>query len=186
MIHTINGNLLDATEQYIVQQCNCISTKPHGLSKSISDKWKHGDLYGKRESIKGRNLACEGSRSVPGTIEVLGNGKEQRYIICAFGQYGMGKPYTYNNTCKQWIDGTEERLKWFYECLQAISGLEPESIAFPYFIACGLAGGNWEQYSHMIQQFAEQNPKTKVVLYKLKSELSLSPCTVKLNGSNHS
>ena len=46
IINTIQGNLLEAKEDYIAQQCNCITCNAHGLSQSIIDKWPHGDPYG--------------------------------------------------------------------------------------------------------------------------------------------
>jgi hypothetical protein len=40
------------------------------------------------------------------------------------------------------------------------------SIAFPYKIGCGLAGGKWEDYESMIYKFAKENPNIKVKIYK--------------------
>jgi hypothetical protein len=43
------------------------------------------------------------------------------------------------------------------------------SIAFPYGIGCGLAGGNWKDYSKLLEAFAEKvtGNGVSVTLYRL-------------------
>jgi O-acetyl-ADP-ribose deacetylase (regulator of RNase III) len=167
-MHIVKGNLLDATEQYIVQQCNCISTRSHGLSKQVAERFRHADVYGARARDGAKNTAPESARAVPGTIAVLGDGDSERFVICAFAQYGMGKPYSLNNSNRQWIDDHKSRALWFGQCLQRIAELEPTSVAFPYMIGCGLAGGDWDaDYYPMLQKFCEENPKVRAVMYRL-------------------
>jgi len=163
ILNIIKGDLLNATEEYICQQCNCISVKPHGLSKSIKEKFGV-DPYSFRRSLNGRNYAVKEDQSVPGKIQVF-NSRMGNKIICMYSQYGMGKPYNYGNKVE---DSYELRLKWFYICLYEISLLKPKSLAFPYNIGCGLAGGNWERdYYPAIKYFSEKFPQIKIVLYKL-------------------
>ena len=61
------------------------------------------------------------------------------------------------------------REGYFKRCLgligDKIEGLE--SIAFPWQIGCGLAGGEWKVYEGMIKEFAESYPDVSVVIYKL-------------------
>lgn len=42
-----------------------------------------------------------------------------------------------------------------------------KSVAFPYMIGCGLAGGNWETYLGMITDFQKTYADVSVVIYKL-------------------
>jgi O-acetyl-ADP-ribose deacetylase (regulator of RNase III) len=167
-IQIVEGDILQSKEQYIVQQCNCISVKAHGLSKTISVRFPHADSYARRIPMGSKNLATVESRSDPGSIVVCGNGLDERYVINAFGQYGMGKPYTLNNVGRQWIDGSEDRFKWFKSCLESISRLKPQSVAFPWMIGCGLAGGCWDDYYSAIKVWSTLNPLIGVVLYKLQ------------------
>ncbi len=60
--------------------------KPHGLSQYL-----HPNPYEKRRAVKGRNLAVPADRPLPGTIEILNN-----KIVCMYGQFSMGKPFSYN------------------------------------------------------------------------------------------
>ena len=41
---------------------------------------------------------------------------------------------------------------------------ELESVAFPYGIGCGLAGGNWEEYQAMLEEFANMVYPARVTL----------------------
>ena len=75
----------------------------------------------------------------------------------------MGKPYTYGQN--KVIDDYNRREIWFNSRLKEIDRLVPESIAFPYGIGCGLAGGNWENYYNMLINFASRNPEMKVYLF---------------------
>ena len=45
IIKIIKGDLLDAKEFYICQQCNCVTVKSQGLSKYISEKYSWADPY---------------------------------------------------------------------------------------------------------------------------------------------
>ena len=163
MIKIVNDDLLSAKEEYICQQTNCISVKPHGLSETIKKRF-NVDPYSIRRSLNGRNIAIEEDRSIPGTIQVFDNAFGPK-IIAMNAQYGPGKPYKYNQKQE---DSFEKRLIWFYTCLFEISKLNPKSLAFPYNIGCGLAGGNWERdYYPAIKYFSEKFPKIEIVLYKL-------------------
>jgi hypothetical protein len=55
------------------------------------------------------------------------------------------------------LDDEKQRLKWFKATLKQIAQLpELESVAFPYQIGCGLAGGDWKQYRAALEEFAER------------------------------
>lgn len=64
----------------------------------------------------------------------------------------------YNN------DTIIKRKEWFLKCLNYIKEIPNiKSIAFPYNIGCGLAGGNWNEYLEMIQNLSD----TSNILIKL-------------------
>lgn len=141
MIEVINGNILDATEKYIAHQTNCVSNGgAGGLAKSIFKKYPYADCY---------RLRTE--RSIPGTIDIRGNGINERFIINLHGQMYPGDAYVNHEN-----DSYDMREKYFKQCLYEISLIDNiESIAFPMGIGCGLAGGNWEHYSKMLEDFAD-------------------------------
>lgn len=143
-IHHKEGNILDAEEDYICHQCNCVTRRGKGLSEQIFNKFPYADVYSKRKSP-----------SVPGTIEVRNN------IIAMYAQYFPGK-------AKYESDGKYERILWFILCLEQIIKLNPKSIALPYGIGCGLAGGKWSEYYEIIERMAHKYPSIKIVIYKLQ------------------
>lgn len=65
-------------------------------------------------------------------------------------------------------DTSSMRLKWFQSCLICVEELSDlKSIAFPYGIGCGAAGGHWPHYLECIKEFASRNPHVDVRIYKL-------------------
>jgi O-acetyl-ADP-ribose deacetylase (regulator of RNase III) len=142
-----NEDIVNATEQYIVHQTNCCTTYPKGLSKHIFDKFPDANVY------KCRNHFLK-NYDKPGTIIVRGK------IINAMGQWDKSKP-------KGDFDSYKNRLAWFSQCMNAIVNINGiESLAFPYKIGCGLAGGNWDDYFTTIKRFSNENSYIKFVMYK--------------------
>ena len=141
MIEIISGDLLEAKEKYIAHNCNCITQNSAGTAKAIFDKYPYANTYANRIEP-----------DVMGTIKILGNGQDQRYIINMFAQYYPGRP-KYPNSDK---DGTKTRQYHFHRCLLRVAKIENlESIAFPWRIGCNLGGGNWEHYLGTLTNFAQ-------------------------------
>ena len=163
IINTVSGDLLDAKEP-ICQQCNCLTIKPHGLSKYISDKYSWADPYTTRP-IKTANTTS--SPDEPGTIVEFKNPLyPYNIVLCFMAQWCPGKPYAYNKFYSSTPCGSEDnysnRKKWFQECLDILDENNYDTVAMPYGIGCGLAGGKWVEYKQMIEEC-----KTKIVIYKL-------------------
>lgn len=153
MLNTIDGNLLDATTKYIAHQTNCVTNRAAHLSAAVFSRYPHADVY------SGRIVPND-----PGTISIKGNGTDLRYVINMFGQYYPGSP-RYPNSAK---DGFEVRKKYFFNCLKAIAEIpDLNSIAFPYGIGCGAAGGDWSFYHSLLNKFAHFKSDTSVFIYKL-------------------
>ena len=154
MLHVVNGDLLNSNEQYIVHQCNCVTTTAAYLAHAIFEKFPYSDVYSARVT-----------NDTPGNILIRGDGKDQRYIIALFGQYFPGFP-KYADSSK---DGVKARQKYFHQGLLKIAKIPSlQSVAFPYGIGCGAAGGNWDIYSRIIMNFANYlNDKVEVYIYHL-------------------
>lgn len=147
----IKGNLLEAKEKYIIHQCNCTSAYAAGIAKSIFDKYIYSDVYSNRAQI-----------DKPGSISIAGDGIKNRFVINAFAQYYPGYPKSNSK-----IDSSEIREIYFKQCLEEVSKIRDlESIALPFGIGCGLAGGDWSHYLKMIEDFSLQ-VNADVVIYKL-------------------
>jgi O-acetyl-ADP-ribose deacetylase (regulator of RNase III) len=148
-IKFLRGDLLACKEQCIAHQCNCVTKGSMGLAKSLFDRFPHANTYSKRDK--------PGSK--PGSIDVLGNGEDERYVINMYAQYLPGGAE---------VDSKLDRLKLFARCLDEISELNGlESIAFPYEIGCGLARGDWTSYKLLLYRFAKKNPRLIVRIYRL-------------------
>ncbi len=159
MIEIVTGDIFDATEKYLCHQTNCVTQRAAHLSKDVFARYPYADIYtGRTEPNK------------PGTIEIRGNGQDQRYVINLLGQYYPGKPkYPYST-----LDGVHIRQKYFYRCLLRIAQLPNlESVAFPWRIGCGAAGGVWEVFLGNITNFANHVEKTqgaKVIIYRREGD----------------
>lgn len=141
MIEVVTGDLFEAPEKYLVHQCNCVTQTAAHLAKDVFEKYPYADIYtGREEPDK------------PGHIIVRGNGQDQRYVVALLGQYYPGRPKYPKST----LDGIPAREKHFYRGLLRLSQLpDLESVAFPWRIGCGAAGGDWERYLGKITNFAQ-------------------------------
>ena len=129
-----DGNLLDATEDVIIQQCNCITQRGYGLSASITDRFPYADVYSKRPLDY---------KETPGEVILCGDGGINRYVACLMGQFYPGKG-------NQFYDTYEMRRQWIHDSLWKLGyhmlKTKLKTIAAPYLMGCSLAGDNWEQH----------------------------------------
>lgn len=152
----VDGSIFDSKEKYLCHQTNCVTTRAAHLSKTVFEYYPYADIYTKRQEP-----------DKPGTIVVKGDGDSHRFIVNMLGQYYPGSPRYPDGKG----DGTLAREEYFHKCLIALSKIPNlESVAFPYRIGCGAAGGNWEKYQTMISNFSAYVAKTqnaKVVVYRV-------------------
>jgi len=142
------GNILDVQEGYIVHQCNCQTTSSKGLANQIFTRFPYANIY---KNNKNR---------IPGTIKITYN------VIGLFAQNSPSKP---NN-----FETKQQRLQWFIECLQKLQHINYDNLEyksnilnFPYKIGCGLAGGDWDSYHNILQQFQIDNPNLVIRVIKM-------------------
>jgi O-acetyl-ADP-ribose deacetylase (regulator of RNase III) len=158
-----SGDLLTAKEEYIVHQCNCTSSTAAGLAQAITTKFPYAAPYVRRRPNPTQRSRClPEDASKPGTIQVWRSpSTETPHFIGLYAQEGPGKPYA--------ADSRSAREEWFRSCLgliEKIAGVK--SIALPWQIGCGLAGGDWSVYEEMIWEWAENHLDVSVVVYKLE------------------
>lgn len=162
MIEIVTGDIFDAKEKYLLHQCNCITNKAAHLSKDVFSKYPWADIYARRYA--------EGIKDTPGQIIIRGNGIDQRYVINCLGQYYPGKP-KYPTSA---LDGAKVREKYFHECLLRVAKISDlESVAIPWRIGCGAAGGDWDHYLGTITNFAQYVKATqnaKVIIYRREGD----------------
>lgn len=160
MIKIIKDSILDAKEKYIVHQCNAVTNQAGGLAYYIFKKFPYADIY-KHRPFPYRATGDD----FPGHCVIKGDGINERFVINLIGQYFPGKPANENSL----LDSEKVREGYFYRCLNQISKMKNiESIAFPIFIGCGMAKGNWNNYLRMIKAFAldvRSRQNISVVIY---------------------
>lgn len=142
---------------YLVQVCNCLSLKPHNAANSIIKKNPDLGPYPGRIAGKKR-IAKEECRGVPGTIHVAGD------VVCFLAQWRPGiinSVYFRRYPESDPPETTEQREKWFQECLNRLADMctGAVAIAFPDRSGCQVAGENWKHYEKMISRFAKKLPE---------------------------
>lgn len=146
-----NGDLLASNEQYLCHQCNCVTQRAAHLSAAVFKAFPHADIY---------SIRPKGHKDKPGTIIVKGD-STHRHVINMLGQVWPGKPKYPQDR----VDGHAAREQYFALCLMEIAKMGADSLAFPYGIGCGAAGGDWEHYWWMLTDLEIQSG-ISITLYK--------------------
>ena len=136
MIKIVDGDILQASENIIAHQVNCMSVMGGGIAKQIKDKYP--------KVFKDYKIYLSNSVF---PIMVLGQCHfvkvdNNKYVANLFGQYNYG-------TSKQQTD-----YKALEEALFTLKINAKDhylSVALPVNLGCGLAGGNWEVVYKMIE-----------------------------------
>jgi len=155
----VNGDLVEQKGvDAIVHQVNCLTVKAHGLSQYIADCFPWADIYATRRPIKNLDLAVPEDRCEPGTIKVFMNPKDDGdvpAVICLLAQLDDGNGRGRSRDRRPHEDTAERREEWFVHSLNCIAQQHDfKTLAFPYRIGCGMAGGNWSKYLGHIRDFA--------------------------------
>lgn len=142
--------------KFIAHQSNCINSgSAAGIAKIIFEKYPYADCYKDRKEP-----------SIPGAIDVAGDGLFYRGIINMFSQYYPGKAQIGPDR----LDSYKDRKIWFHSCLMSIADIKDlDSVAIPYGIGCCLAGGDWIWYEQKLNKFAdyiEKKCNATVLIYK--------------------
>ena len=144
----IEKDIFTCEENIIVHQTNCLGVMGSGIAKTVKEKYpevfkgyEHYCKTNTAENILGTALICEAN--------------DGKYIANAFGQlnYGTDKQYTDYDALKHALTEIKDFAK------------EKElSVAIPYKIGCGLAGGDWNTVFDMITEIFTE---VKCNIYKI-------------------
>lgn len=156
-IHLVKADIFTTGAKFIAHQCNSTSKgSAAGIARIIFDKYPYADIYKDRTED-----------SIPGTIDVAGDGLFYRGIINMFAQYYPGRGQ--DDPSK--FDCFADRKKWMHQCLMAIADIpDLNSVAFPDHVGCAIAGGDWEWYEVKLNKFAdyvERKCNATVLIYKI-------------------
>lgn len=142
-MNIINGNILDVTEGIIVHQVNCKGVMGAGLAKQIRNKYPV--VYTKyREFINGADpTSLLGKHQITRVTNTL-------IVLNIFGQLNYG-----TSTMQTDYAAFENALSTFsnlYKLSEKVN-TKHSPIYFPYGIGCGLAGGDWNIISKLIDKY---------------------------------
>ena len=151
MIKEVKGNILEATEDVICHQVNCMGIMGGGLALKIKNKYP--EVYKEYKDF------CKKSRQVLGNVcpVICHDGK---IIANLFGQYDYGRDKQYTN-----YEALEESLQNLFFLIKPFKS----TIAIPYKLGCGLAGGNWNIVYGIIEKVFEDYD---VTIYNFESLLT--------------
>lgn len=149
MIKIVEGNILDATEDIIGHQVNCQGVMGAGLAKQIRNKYPN--VY------EGYKSKCNNNdkENILGDCQII-VAEDGKFIANLFGQYSYGTGITQTNY---------QALLAALLSLKGNAQYHDHSVALPYGIGCGLAGGDWNIVHSMIQEVFKD---FEVTLYKFK------------------
>lgn len=149
MIKIVEGNILNAPDDIICHQVNCQGVMGSGLAKQIRNKYP--EVY-----TNYRSYLINYTGKILGSVNsVLCH--DGKIVFNLFGQdkYGRDKQYT-----------DYEALKSALSSLNLFASYKKLSIAIPYNLGCGLAGGDWNIVYKIIKDVFRYSNAT-VTIYKL-------------------
>lgn len=77
MLSIVDASILDATEQYIAHQCNCVTTRSAHLAQALFSRFPHANIYARRSN---------GAADAPGQIVVCRAPAHTRFVINMLAQ----------------------------------------------------------------------------------------------------
>ena len=150
----VNGDILDAKENFICHQVNCMGVMGAGLAKALYTKWpqvksEYLSFYNSRiESCKGKVDLYFARRSLLGSYQLveINEHTDPRFVVNIFSQYGYGR-----NECHTDYSAISRAINFLFY------GYPTGTYAFPYGFGCGLAGGDWDTVFHLISLLADKH-----------------------------
>lgn len=133
MITHKKGNLLNAKEKVIAHQVNCFGAAA-GLAGAIFRKWPTAERdY--QQLIK----RCQ-PKALLGMSQLTGEQRDGHIICNLFGQFHPGADYNPQRL--------EQALTMLGNCARIMNW----SVALPYRLSCGIAGGDWDEVLQIIER----------------------------------
>lgn len=154
-MNIIKGNVLDAGTTYIVHQVNCQGVMGAGLAKQIKERYPNVFKMYRNMCI----LYAQRKSDLLGTAQIIPcDGSNSQFIVNVFAQVDYGRSGLYTNY---------DAFRVAMEHLAITMAQNPTAtVAFPYMIGCGLAGGDWNIISRIIEDVL---PGERVKIYQLEA-----------------
>lgn len=150
MIKEVKGDLLQATENIIGHQVNCQGVMGLGLAAKIRSKYPI--VFERYKQLV--NMHNSNKEILLGTTQII-KVDENKYVANLFGQFNYGR---------------DQRHTSYEHLFQALETLKQKvkknnlTVALPYGLGCGLAGGDWNIVWNLINKAFEDY---EVTIYKI-------------------
>ncbi len=143
-IKIYNGDITKCNADIIAHQVNCKFVMGGGVALALRKRWP----------IVYKNYIALGEECNKSSEEWLGTCQivkidQNRYVANLFGQDDLGYEKCYTNYA-----ALETALK---ELLFHVEYMELKTIAFPWLMSCGLAGGDWSIVKPLIEKTFEDS-----------------------------
>lgn len=150
MIEIINGNIFDGDADIICHQVNTFGIMGAGIALQIKERFP--DVY---EVYKEKCSEFSKHQFNPLCHVLYCRTKYSNVVIAnLFSQIGMSTDYNAMKICLQSI---------YNDCKKYNA-----SVAIPYKIGCGIAGGDWNKVYGIIEEIFSQDEDVKCTIYKLE------------------
>lgn len=148
-MNTVYGNLLETDVYLIAHQVNCLGIMGGGVARQIREKWNR--VYTEYKNYI-KSYENNNQKSPLGTVcySVVGN----HMIINIFGQEDVSW-----NSCMTDYNAVRTAFEDFiseYRKSQHITDDTKLQIAIPYKFGCGLAGGDWNIMTELLEDIEKQ------------------------------
>lgn len=153
MLEIVNGNIFDGDEDIIVHQTNCLGIMGGGIALQVRKLFPN--VY--EEYVKLCSQYKDNTKSLLGKVQFVATPNKKAIANC-FGQEGIGT-------------GVQTDYQALYNSLSYVKRtalIKALSVAIPYNIGCGLAGGDWKIVESMIKELFENDEDVKCVLYNFQ------------------
>ena len=149
MIINKNGDIFNGDENMICHQVNCLGIMGGGIASTIRKKFPQTYIH--------YNAICKNRTPEELLGKVLFYNENNRVIANCFGQASIGTSEVQTNY---------EKLEQCLKKVERDAWKRHLTVAIPYKIGCGLAGGDWQIVEKMIKDIFENSPVV-LTIYKL-------------------
>ena len=160
-VEVVNGDITKCSEDIIAHQTNCMGVAG-GLAALLLPKGS--------EALKEYENCCkefkDDMKALFGTVQYVRN--NDKMIANCFGQIFAGSNFSsFNSQFFNNPNDVYDGLKSALSIVERDARQKNLSVAIPYNIGCGIAGGDWNIVSKIINDIFETSP-VKCVLYNFQ------------------
>ena len=145
MIEYKKGNIFDGDENIICHQTNCLGIMGGGIALQVKNLYP--EVYKEYSELCNEYKEQNNITSLLGYTQFVET-NDGKYIANCFGQFQVG------------FGTRQTEYMALQSCLEQVykkASQEGLSVAIPYKIGCGLAGGNWSVVEDMIKKIFDKS-----------------------------